>query len=123
MADRRDWAAALACADLNKPILVADVQALTKQQHDLLALVLDIGSRKRPSVLCPLILTALPAGGGDLDSGSDVSTFVDLLEQHDKDLSTRIKSLTKPKLQETLKDAPWQLPPVFRRCRHGRRTS
>ena len=106
LADRREWAAALAWADLNKPILLADVQALTKQEHDLLALVLDIGSGKRPSVLCPLILTALSADGGDLDSGSDVSTFVDLLEKHDKDLSTRIKSLTKPKLQETLKDAP-----------------
>ena len=30
LAVRKEWAAALASADLNKPILLADVQALTK---------------------------------------------------------------------------------------------
>ena len=39
------------------------------------------------SVLCPLILTALSADDGDPDSGSDVSTFVDLLDKHDRDLT------------------------------------
>ena len=37
------------------------------------------------SVLCPLLLTALSADDGDPNSGSDVSTFVDLLEKHDRD--------------------------------------
>ena len=104
LADRKEWAAALAWVDSNKPVSMADLKSLSKTERETLCAILGSTVGRRDLATCNSILAGL-AEGADGGDGS-FSSFMQILEDHDKESSDSVKTWSKQKLQQSLQNAP-----------------
>ena len=78
LADRKEWAAALAWVDSNKPVLMADLKSLSKTERETLCAMLGSTVGRRDLATCNSILAGLAEGADGCDGS--FSSFMQILD-------------------------------------------